>query len=290
MYAQLGTIIFEQLLGFESFESSYGMDYARHALIEGKPRLQRVGAKLDEHSISIRLHESFCAPEREIERLKTACDEAQVLTFITGSGRLLGDFVIETVSVSRTDTDASGNIINAVASLALLEFVAPDKLGAKKDKARQEAFANSANRPQVVEPLALAPAQLQPAAFMEGVTATKVEASKVNESVETAEANPGKRAVAMQEAGQALSRMDNRLNELNDALLQADNGLENTTDIGHSVNSLQSLGTTLKGYTDVQDVDGAVAANRNLQREIRKLSAVCAPVAALTAQRAIGNG
>ncbi|PYA54645.1 hypothetical protein DMW53_25830, partial [Serratia marcescens] len=53
MFAVLGDIEFELITYWDGFEATFGVDYAEHARIEGKPGLQFVGDKLDEIQISL---------------------------------------------------------------------------------------------------------------------------------------------------------------------------------------------------------------------------------------------
>ncbi|EFS3478989.1 hypothetical protein HX217_005299, partial [Salmonella enterica] len=43
MFAVLGDIEFELITYWDGFEATFGVDYAEHARIEGKPGLQFVG-------------------------------------------------------------------------------------------------------------------------------------------------------------------------------------------------------------------------------------------------------
>ena len=45
-HALLGEITFDLITYFEGMEASFSANYAEHALIEGKPRLQWVGDNL----------------------------------------------------------------------------------------------------------------------------------------------------------------------------------------------------------------------------------------------------
>lgn len=56
MFALLGEIQFDLITYFDGFDSQFDADYAEHALIEGKPRLQWIGDKLDEISIQLSFH------------------------------------------------------------------------------------------------------------------------------------------------------------------------------------------------------------------------------------------
>ena len=56
MYALLGDIQFDLITYFDSFETDFGTDYAEHAVIDGKPRLQYMGDRLDEIRIELSFH------------------------------------------------------------------------------------------------------------------------------------------------------------------------------------------------------------------------------------------
>jgi len=62
MFAVLGDIEFELITYWDGFEATFGVDYAEHARIEGKPGLQFVGDKLDEIQISLVFHQHYCVP------------------------------------------------------------------------------------------------------------------------------------------------------------------------------------------------------------------------------------
>ena len=47
MFAVLGDIEFELITYWDGFEATFGVDYAEHARIGGKPGLQFVGDRLD---------------------------------------------------------------------------------------------------------------------------------------------------------------------------------------------------------------------------------------------------
>ncbi|EQU87532.1 phage tail protein, partial [Escherichia coli] len=51
MFAVLGDIEFELITYWDGFEATFGVDYAEHARIGGKPGLQFVGDRLDEIQI-----------------------------------------------------------------------------------------------------------------------------------------------------------------------------------------------------------------------------------------------
>ena len=69
-FAVFGDIPFTLPAYFDSFEQQSGQEFAEHALIEGKPRLQRIGAQLERIDIEVGLHHSFCSVATEIARLR----------------------------------------------------------------------------------------------------------------------------------------------------------------------------------------------------------------------------
>ena len=89
MYAVLGDVEFELITYFDGMEAQFGMDYAEHALIGGKPRLQLVGEKLDEFRVELTFHASYCDPEVELVKLRQAIEKdikhiVDLLTEISG--------------------------------------------------------------------------------------------------------------------------------------------------------------------------------------------------------------
>lgn len=127
MFALLGDIQFDLITYFDGFESQFGADYAEHALIEGKPRLQWIGDKLDEIRIQLSFHLQFCDPERELLRLKTAKEARQAMALVLGNGDYKGWFVLTDVTATSKQTDKAGSLIAMEASITLREFVGDKK-------------------------------------------------------------------------------------------------------------------------------------------------------------------
>lgn len=123
MFAILGLIEFDLLTSFSALESQYQSDYAEHARIGLKPRLQAVGNKLDEWKIDINLHASYCSPQQEMESLRQALNLHLVLPLVLGSGQYLGQFVLTNLSVTHRETDVDGALLSASLKLSLREFV-----------------------------------------------------------------------------------------------------------------------------------------------------------------------
>ncbi len=127
MFALLGDVQFDLITYFDGFESQFGVDYAEHALIEGKPRLQRVADRLDEIRIQLSFHIQFCDPERELAKLRQALGAHQAMALVLGNGDYKGWFVLTEVTATSKQTDKAGSLIALEASITLREFVGDKK-------------------------------------------------------------------------------------------------------------------------------------------------------------------
>lgn len=127
MFALLGDVQFDLITYFDGFESQFGTDFAEHALIEGKPRLQFIGDKLDEIRIQLAFHLHYCDPEAELAKLKDALAAHQAMALVLGNGDYKGWFVLTDVQATSKHTDKAGTLIALEASITLREFVGDKK-------------------------------------------------------------------------------------------------------------------------------------------------------------------
>lgn len=127
MFAVLGDIEFELITYWDGFEATFGVDYAEHARIEGKPGLQFVGDKLDEIQISLVFHQHYCVPDVELARLQTAMKAHQALALVFGNGDYRGWFVITDVTATSEQTDSTGNVLAVNATASLREYIGDPK-------------------------------------------------------------------------------------------------------------------------------------------------------------------
>ena len=124
-HALLGQITFDLITYFESMEASFSANYAEHALIEGKPRLQWVGDNLDEVSWSLVFHAGFCDPELEMLKLRGAITRHEALPLVFANGDYKGWFVPTDVRVTTRQVMRDGTLIWLEAELTLREYVRP---------------------------------------------------------------------------------------------------------------------------------------------------------------------
>ena len=122
MFAILGEVEFDLITYFDGLETRFGAEYAEHALIARKPRLQFVGDKLDEVKIDLVFHSSYCDPEAELVRLRNALASHDALSLVLGNGDYKGRFVISNLTATGRHTDTAGTLLAVEASVDLREF------------------------------------------------------------------------------------------------------------------------------------------------------------------------
>ena len=148
MYAVLGDVEFELITYFDGMEAQFGMDYAEHALIGGKPRLQRVGEKLDEFRLELTFHASYCDPEVELVKLRQAMQSGEARQFVLGNGAYKGWFVITDLTATSRQTDKVGALISLDATVTLREYVEPKTLETRKAQAKKTAKSKRKSAPK----------------------------------------------------------------------------------------------------------------------------------------------
>lgn len=123
----LGDVIFEvsanRVRTFDQFKRSSKARFARHDLMESKPRLQHVGSDLDEISFEIRLDIGLgINPEKELEKIRAILASGEDQLLMVGSKKV-GRFVLESAEEAWPKVDHDGHIIVATVTLKLVEFI-----------------------------------------------------------------------------------------------------------------------------------------------------------------------
>lgn len=122
MFAQLGDIKFELITYFNGLNETTSYNYVQHERIENKPLLQFMGKNLQEESIKLNFHKTFCKPEEELKKLKNVADKAAPLKFIKGNGEYVGVFVIQEIQQTTEQASPEGNLVSIQVELRLLEY------------------------------------------------------------------------------------------------------------------------------------------------------------------------
>lgn len=266
MFALLGDVQFDMITYFDGFESQFGANYAEHPLIEGKPRLQFVGDKLDEIRIQLAFHLHYCDPEAELAKLKDALAAHQAMALVLGNGDYKGWFVLTDVQATSKHTDKAGTLIALEASITLREFV-----GDKK---------NPLQPPAVQPKLPPAAAKALPASQTAGVATLASGAAAVRDNIRQAVtyANQAQSAlrVAVDAARVAQKLRDNPLAALGrvPSLL---------TGMKQVAGPLENLSPTLASLTSqLPEAAGILRASNNALGAVRNAQGALSAVSAGT--------
>ena len=122
MFAQLGDIQFDLITYFDGINSTVTYNYAEHERINNKTLLQFMGENLQEFTIKLNLHSSFCVPEDEILKIRTEAKLGKPLKFIKGNGEYVGAFVISQIQKTTEQTSPEGDLIAIQVELQLKEY------------------------------------------------------------------------------------------------------------------------------------------------------------------------
>lgn len=123
MYAMLGDVGFELLNSFTSLEAEHAATFAKHEVLQGKPRLQAMGNDLSTLRFSLKLHWKLGNVDKAFHGLIAAKESQQAQALVYGSGRFVGWFVIERLSERTLIQDANGRTAARELDVELTEFV-----------------------------------------------------------------------------------------------------------------------------------------------------------------------
>ncbi|PRJ75678.1 Phage P2 GpU [Haemophilus influenzae] len=127
MYFMLGNIAFEPV-NLTDFNETHSADFAEHAVLKGKPKLQAMGEKLTDLSFAIRLHHKIGGVESRYQSLLSAKAKQDALALMWGS-KYKGNFVITDISSTTLFTDGKGNALASEMNISLKEFVGNGQAG-----------------------------------------------------------------------------------------------------------------------------------------------------------------
>ncbi len=122
MFAQLGDIQFDLITYFDGIAETITYNYAEHERINNKTLLQFLGENLQEFTIKLNLHSTFCTPEDEIVKIRENAKIGKPLKFIKGNGGYIGAFVIYQIQKKTEQTSPEGDLIAIQVELQLKEY------------------------------------------------------------------------------------------------------------------------------------------------------------------------
>lgn len=212
MYAQLGDIVFEGLFGPNAEESEEQTEYAEVKILNSYPDLQRVGLGLDEITLQIRLHFSFCDPDLSYKLFRTARLNGDVLPYVDGVGNLIGNFVILKIKQTMVHKDPRGGVLHSELEINLKQYVDPNRQLSKQLQAQREAFAISELVPPstvIITPISSPAAEVM-APVRDVVSGSEIAADNIAEAAK----DPEKGDSLYQAAKKGIGQVQDGINKL----------------------------------------------------------------------------
>lgn len=284
MYAQLGDIIFEGLKGFTGYRAKYAQQLAQHALIDGKPKLQKTGDALDELQVDMTFHRSFCNPESEIAKLKQYVLDGAILPLITGTGETVGNFTVASMDVSVSHTGPSGLLVLSTVSVNLLEASDSDQLGAAISAAKKVAFAVLPNSPVRSLSLKAVGPGLAVASSLKSANAHQIAGKK---SLDQAKVNTPIQAAELRKAKDSFKKVKSSMDSFRDGIAQIRGTINNVTTILAAAESVKTYADNTVAAIEAGDIDAALAASNDVEQGIIATTSQSSQIIVLTASRRI---
>lgn len=122
MYAMLGDVRFEVLNSFTSLEAEHAATFAKHDVLQGRPRLQAIGNELTTLRFTLKLHWRLGNPDTAYNGLLAAKESQQAQALVYGSGRFVGWFVIDRLTERTLMQDGQGRTAARELDVELTEF------------------------------------------------------------------------------------------------------------------------------------------------------------------------
>lgn len=127
-FCTIGDLVLQLAESPGAFKEKYGFEYADHAVLEGKPKVQAIGGKLDEIQIEFQHHVGKSDIGFIANRLLKMLDQAEVVALTMGDGEYLGQFVVADLNFDRTATFSNGTSMAATFGVTLREYVGSSPL------------------------------------------------------------------------------------------------------------------------------------------------------------------
>lgn len=276
MFAQLGSIKFETVKGFDSWSNGGGdASYAEHEIINGKPRLQKTGDALKEISLSIKFNANFCNPSQELAALDAAKGSGEILALLLGDGNYIGDFVIVSTASTIDTAFANGTPIQITVSLTIKEFAAYSKLELQQQQARKNAFAVGDKTP-VIRRTPQPPADAAVASQL--VTRTTEQTNAINTMVANYEDNASQQGALAQNITAACDKASKHIDDLSAKLDNADELKGKFDSLGDAAGDVKTKIAAVKGAFPVQNIDNLKGLNSTLQGSVNQFKGAAVPM------------
>lgn len=278
---QLGSIKLFGVNGITSFESSTEANYVQHALIEGKPRLQRVGTNLETLKVSVVFNALYCVPEEELSKWYDLLNDSKVQYLTNKSGDYYGNFVVKSLSHTILKQSDTGTIQHSELTVELLEAGEPNTNIKRANKSFAVGNIPGAPTSKVLETPYGAAMQTNVKITEVGAESEAVSAlvTGVNNNPDTADIVLPETAARTQTIAGALDQINTEINNTQSSIYAA------AADLRTHMSVIQGALTVLENACNTVDIAGAVAADAAYQITVADFKRYSSPILLLSATR-----
>jgi phage protein U len=293
MYAQLGDIVFEQLFGPESFTRVDTVSVPQHTRINRRPKQQFTGVDLGKIKIGMHLHRSIegygmQSVEETIKKFRDLRNSATHLKYITGSGNVIGTFIIVKTEEKWAQTTPTGDIVSCKLEHELIEVTSSSPSVAAKSNAK----ANSKNRPQLTSIPVIRPAVSMPTSAALDVVATKsyaeVSDNLIGEYVlapENAESNVQSAKERVVKAREHMADAAAKVQAAQDTAQQAQDYVNNMYTVINNAQTLEQYIDAFDPMDPIGSMNNINNANTQFMSSVGVMTNTSQPLAAFTGSR-----
>jgi phage protein U len=286
MFATFGNITFETLLTPQEFSHKRETEFAEHARVGTKPKLQKTGEKLDEINLQMQFHVAFCNPTSEAGKIEAARKAATAEAFVLGTGEYLGTYVVASINKTINDTFKDGAPMCITLDVLLKEVVSKAPLVDMAQAAVSAAFATSPNTPLPSAPNTSLAANEQ-AQVMEYVNEANAGTQQVNAEIAKATQSASYIERANATINTATQKVQDALNKIDTAVSVSQALQQQAQNIQAAVNTAKTDANHMKTLLPIQSLGDVRDAGNSMRESMKTVNTASAPLATISAYRGV---
>jgi phage protein U len=284
MFGSFGKIIFDTLTAPQGLSIKKETDYAEHARVGLKPRLQKTGEKLDEVTLSMHFHAEFCNPDDQVVQLNSIRKSGKAEPLVLGNGTLIGVFVVVSIDKTVLHTFPDGTTIECNVEVILREYVTSSVVKDKAKAAVESAFAVRSDAPLPSTPIQSI--QANPAAvIMQSVQDAQLATAQSTAAIDKATVNPDYLSQASSTISNATQTVADSMNKAEAALSTAEALQTQAAALPGAIMQARDAALALASLMPITSIEDARLANEEMRTGMGSVRSASAPVATVSSFR-----
>lgn len=256
-------------------------NYAEHALMLNKPRLQRMGTELEILTMDIMLHYSRVDVNAVITQIREIIEKAETHSLVCLTGQVLGRFVLKSASTNSRMNGPNGTLMSAELSLSFLESLNPGDEIIKTSDTYALASSFKGELFKAIE-VPYAPA----AETTQLVAAVNSETVVVDSIITQVEANPQQAGVKLKQADKKLTSIRGQLNRINSLINDTGSSIyAAAARLRNHIGTVDVAVNTLKNAIATGDGILIKNANSTFKASVKTMQRYSSPITILQALR-----